>query len=435
MSSTAASISPTSRRSRCRARTTQRQFWWHCIYDRAKILPQDDETIYPKISDRANIVVLADEAHRSQYGFKAKQVTLKDKDGNEIGKQTRYGFAKYIRDALPNATFVGFTGTPVEQTDKNTPAIFGGYIDIYDIAQAVKDGATVPIYYESRLVKVDLDQQGRELLNELDEDLRFEDLSTTQQAKANQTKIEAIVGSTQRLEAIAHDIVTHFEQRQTANRGKGMIVTLSRQVAVNLYDKLIQLRPDWHSDDLNSGKLKVVMTATASDQGNLVQHHTSKKNRQVLAQRLKDPTNDLKLVIVCDMWLTGFDAPCLHTMYIDKPMKGHNLMQAIARINRVYFEKQGGLIVDYLGVAHELKNALAFYSQSGGKGDLTLDQEVAIGLLLTKLEVVEGIMAAFNYQPYFTASMGDKLTILKSATNYVADPQIKDRFLDAVTAL
>ncbi|MEG4249363.1 type I restriction endonuclease subunit R [Microcoleus sp. Pol10D4] len=400
-----------------------------------KFSPQDNETIYPKISDRTNIVVLADEAHRSQYGFKAKQVNLKDEAGNIVGKQTRYGFAKYIRDALPNATFVGFTGTPVEQTDKNTPEIFGDYIDIYDIAQAVKDNATVPIYYESRLVKVDLDDKGRELLNELDEDLSFEDLSATQQAKAKQTRIEAIVGSTQRLETIANDIITHFEIRQTANRGKGMIVTLSRKVAANLYDTIIKLRPNWHSDDLNSGKIKVVMTASASDEGNLVKHHTNKKKRQVLAQRLKDPTNDLELVIVCDMWLTGFDAPCLHTMYIDKPMKGHNLMQAIARINRVYFEKQGGLIVDYLGVANELREALKVYSQSGGKGDLTLDQQVAIGLLFAKLEVVEDIMAGFDYQPYSNASTRDKLNILKSAANYVADPQIKDRFLDAVTAL
>ena len=400
-----------------------------------KFSPQNDETIYPKISDRTNIVVLADEAHRSQYGFKAKQVNIKDEEGNIVGKQTRYGFAKYIRDALPNATFIGFTGTPVEQTDKNTPEIFGDYIDIYDIAQAVKDNATVPIYYESRLVEVHLDEQGQELLNELDEDLSFEDLSTTQQAKAKQTRIEAIVGSTQRLKTIADDIVAHFEIRQTANRGKGMIVTLSRQVAANLYDSIIEIRPHWHSDDLNSGKIKVVMTASASDEGNLVKHHTNKKNRQVLAQRLKDPTNDLELVIVCDMWLTGFDAPCLHTMYIDKPMKGHNLMQAIARINRVYFEKQGGLIVDYLGIANSLEEALSFYSKSGGKGKLKLDQEVAIGLLLTKLEVVEDIMTDFDYKPYFNASTGEKLNILKSATNYVADPQIKDRFLDAVSAL
>lgn len=400
-----------------------------------KFAPAEGETLYPQLSDRRNIIVLADEAHRSQYGFKAKQVTIKDAAGNEVGKQTRYGFAKYLRDALPNATFIGFTGTPVEQTDKNTPEIFGSYIDIYDIAQAVTDRATVPLYYESRLVKVDLDAQGRELLDELDDDLSFEDLSTTQQAKAKQTQIEAIVGSTQRLETIAQDIVTHFEQRQTVNRGKAMIVTLSRQVAANLYDSIIRLRPDWHSDDLHSGKIKVVMTASASDAGNLVAHHTSKKQRRALSQRLKDPDNNLELVIVCDMWLTGFDAPCLHTMYIDKPMKGHNLMQAIARINRVYFEKQGGLIVDYLGIAHELKDALSFYAQSGGKGDLILDRDVAIGLLLTKLEVVQDIMAGFDYPPYFTASTGGKLNILKSASNFVANPQIKDRFLDAVAAL
>ncbi|TVQ23097.1 MAG: type I restriction endonuclease subunit R [Leptolyngbya sp. DLM2.Bin15] len=408
-----------------------------------KFAPIEGETLYPRLSERRNIVVLADEAHRSQYGFRAKQVSIKDQDGNEIGKETRYGFAKYIRDALPHATFVGFTGTPIEQTDKNTADIFGDYIDIYDIAQAVADGATVPIYYESRLVKVDLSEQGRELLNDLEDDLSFEDLSTTQQAKAKQTKIEAIVGSTQRLQTIAQDIVTHFEQRQTVNRGKGMIVTISRRVAANLYDTLIKLRPHWHSNDLNSGKLKVVMTATASDAGNLVQHHTTKKQRQILAQRLKDPNNELELVIVCDMWLTGFDAPCLHTMYIDKPMKGHNLMQAIARINRVYFEKQGGLIVDYLGVAQHLREALNFYSKSGGKGDLILDQEVALGLLATKLEVVEGIMAGFDYQPFFTASTGEKLKILKDAMDFVSSEQVssskqaslKERFMNAVTAL
>jgi type I restriction enzyme R subunit len=400
-----------------------------------KFAPAEGETLYPQISRRTNIIVLADEAHRSQYGFKAKQVTLRDADRNEVGKDTRYGFAKYLRDALPSATFVGFTGTPIEQTDKNTPEIFGNYIDIYDIAQAVVDGATVPIYYESRLVQVNLDEQGRKLLDDLDEDLSFEDLSTTQRAKANQTKLEAIVGSTQRLQTIAQDIVTHFERRQQVNRGKGMIVTISRRVAADLYGEIIKLRPHWHSDDLNSGALKVVMTARAADEGNLVQHHTTKTQRQILAQRLKDPENPLDLVIVCDMWLTGFDAPCLHTMYIDKPMKGHNLMQAIARINRVYFEKQGGLIVDYLGVAQDLREALDFYSRSGGKGDLAIDQAVALGLLLTKLEIVEGIMAGFDYAPYFTASTGDKLNLLKAATNYIAAPQHKDRFLDAVAAL
>jgi len=400
-----------------------------------KFSPADGETLYPKISDRANIIVLADEAHRSQYGFTAKQVDLKDENGNITGKATRYGFAKYIRDALPNACFVGFTGTPIEQSDKNTPAIFGDYIDIYDISQAVADGATVPIYYESRLVKVDLDETGRQLLDELDEDLSFEDLSTTQQAKANQTRIEAIVGSTQRLQQIAQDIVTHFEARQQVNKGKAMIVTMTRRIAVNLYDAIVKLRPDWHSDDLTTGKIKVVFTANASDEENLVKHHTNKAQRQNLAQRLKDPENSLELVIVCDMWLTGFDAPCLHTMYIDKPLKSHNLMQAIARINRVFFEKTGGLIVDYLGLAAELKKALSFYANSGGKGDLTLNQDVAVGLMLAKLEIVEQIMADFAYEHYFDSNTGDKLNILKNAANYVAAPTIKDRFSSELNAL
>lgn len=400
-----------------------------------KFSPTDGETLYPQISDRLNIIVLADEAHRSQYGFKATEVNILDAERNVIGKRTKYGFAKYIRQALPNATFVGFTGTPVEQTDRNTPAVFGDYIDIYDISQAVKDGATVPIYYESRLIPVDLDQAGRQLLDELDEDLSFEELSTTQKAKANQTKVEAIVGSTKRLQQIAQDIVTHFEARQQLNKGKAMIVTMSRQIAVNLYDAMIQLRPDWHSDDGGLGKIKVIITTSAADEGNLVAHHTNKAQRQNLSQRLKDPENSLELAIVCDMWLTGFDAPCLHTMYIDKPLKSHNLMQAIARINRVYFEKTGGLIVDYLGLSAELKKALSFYAQSGGQGNLILDQDVAVGLLLTKLETVEQIMSGFAYQHYFQSDTGEKLNILKNATNYVAAPNIKDRFLTEVLAL
>lgn len=352
-----------------------------------KFAPTDGESLYPQLSDRNNIIVLADEAHRSQYGFKAKQVDIKDETGNVIDKQTKYGFARYIRDALPHATFIGFTGTPIEQSDKNTKEVFGNYIDIYDIAQAVKDGATVPIYYESRLVHLELDELGRQLLEELEDDLQFEDLTATQKAKAKGTQLEALVGATKRVSAIALDIVNHFQQRQKANRGKAMIVTMSRRIAVNLYAEIIKLLPHWHHPELTKGKIKVVMTANASDEENLVQHHTSKKDRQILAQRLKDAEDELEMVIVCDMWLTGFDAPCLHTMYIDKPLKAHNLMQAIARINRVYFEKEGGLVVDYLGLASELKKALSFYAESGGKGQPTLDQEVALGLLLTKLEV------------------------------------------------
>ncbi|MFM6196903.1 MAG: type I restriction endonuclease subunit R [Planktothrix sp.] len=400
-----------------------------------KFSPENNETSYSEISKRSNIIVLADEAHRSQYGFNLKQIDLKDAEKNVIGKQTKKGFAQYMRDALPHATFVGFTGTPVEQTDKNTPAVFGNYIDIYDIAQAVKDGATVPIYYESRLVKVHLDEKGKKLLDELDDDLQYEDFSTTQKAKANQTQLEAIIGSTKRLKMIAKDIITHFEHRQRVNRGKGMIVTMSRRIAADLYENIVKLRPDWHSDTLHNGNIKVVMTTAASDEEKLVKHHTRKKDRQILAQRLKDPDNSLELVIVCDMWLTGFDAPCLHTMYIDKSLKAHNLMQAIARINRVYFEKTGGLIVDYLGLNHELKNALSFYSQSGGKGDLYSDQEEAVNIFLAKLEIVEQIMAGCPYQDYFTASTGEKLNLLKTATNYIADPSVKTPFQNAVVAL
>jgi type I restriction enzyme R subunit len=289
--------------------------------------------------------------------------------------------------------------------------------------------------YESRLVPVELNEEGKQLLDELDDDLQYEDLNTTQQAKAKQTKVEAIVGSSKRLAEIAQDIVTHFEARQLVNKGKGMIVTMTRPIAVKLYDAIIALRPHWHTDDLTTGKIKVVMTASASDEGNLVKHHTNKTQRQALAQRIKDPENSLELVIVCNMWLTGFDAPCLHTMYIDKPLKGHGLMQAIARINRVYFEKEGGLIVDYLGLATELKKALAFYSQSGGEGELTLDQDVAVNLMLNKLEVVEQIMNECDYKHYFQAETGEKLNILINATNYTADPKIKDRFLNEVTAL
>ena len=400
-----------------------------------KFSPENNETLYPRISDRSNIIVLADEAHRSQYGFTPKEADIKDAEKNVIGKQTKKGFAQYMRNALPKAIFLGFTGTPVEQTDKNTPAVFGGYIDIYDIAQAVKDGATVPLYYESRLVKVDLDAKGKQLLDELDDDLQYEDFSATQKAKANQTKIEAVVGSTKRLKTIAEDIITHFEQRQMANRGKGMIVTMTRRIAADLYENIVKLRPDWHSDTLHDGKIKVVMTAAASDEEKLVKHHTNKKDRQILAQRLKDPDNSLELVIVCDMWLTGFDAPCLHTMYIDKKLKAHNLMQAIARINRVYFEKMGGLIVDYLGLAYELKQALSFYSQSGGRGTIVIDQEKAVGVFLTQLEIVEQIMAGCSYQDYFTASTGEKLNLLKTATNYIADPSRKTQFQNAVVAL
>ncbi|MCL0033052.1 type I restriction endonuclease subunit R, partial [Peptococcaceae bacterium] len=288
----------------------------------------EEGNVYDQLSDRENIIVIADEAHRTQYGFKAKI----DKKTGDI----KYGFAKYVRDALPNATYIGFTGTPVEKTDRNTPAVFGNYIDIYDISQAVEDGMTVKIYYESRLAKISLSDEGKKLIAELDAELQKDELAETQKAKAKWTQLEALVGSKDRIKRIASDIVNHFEQRQQVFEGKGMIVVMSRRIAAELYDEIIKIRPRWHSDDLRKGAIKVVITSSSSDGPKISKHHTTKEQRRILADRMKDPEDELKLVIVRDMWLTGFDVPCLHTMYIDKPMRGHTLMQAIARVNRVY---------------------------------------------------------------------------------------------------
>ncbi|GAH26809.1 unnamed protein product, partial [marine sediment metagenome] len=281
----------------------------------------------------------------------------------------------YLRDALPNASFVGFTGTPIEKEDASTPAVFGNYIDVYDIEQAVDDGATVHIYYESRLAKVHLKEDEKEKLDAGVEAITETEESTAKEkAKAKWTQLEAIVGHRERLKAVAEDIVRHFEARQEAFEGKGLIVTMSRRIAVELCDEIIKIRPEWHNEDKNKGAIKVIMTSTPSDPESWQIHNTTKQGRKELAERLKDPNDPLKLVIVRDMWLTGFDAPCLHTMYIDKPMKGHNLMQAIARVNRVYKDKPGGLIVDYIGIASDLKQALAVYTESGGKGSPALDQ-------------------------------------------------------------
>lgn len=317
-----------------------------------KFFPDDGSSAYECLSDRHNIVVIADEAHRTQYGFKAKI---------NPNQRISYGFAKYMRDALPNATYIGFTGTPVEAVDKNTPLVFGDYIDRYDIKDAVEDGATVPIYYESRLAKVNISEEGRLLLEQLDEELEEdEEITEKQKIKAKWTKLEAIVGHPQRLKNIARDIVNHFEQRLQVFEGKAMIVTMSRRIAAELYKEIVALRPEWHSDDLHKGAIKVVMTTHSDDGPEIARHHTTKDQRKMLAERMKNPADPLKIVIVRDMWLTGFDAPCLSTMYNDKPMKGHNLMQAIARVNRVFKDKPGGLIVDYIGIGQELKKALAF---------------------------------------------------------------------------
>ena len=421
----------------------------------------DEGNVYEELTARRNVIVIADEAHRTQYGFKAKMKKVKDESGNVIGERLVYGFAKYMRDALPNATYLGFTGTPIEGKDVNTPAVFGNYIDIYDIAQAVEDGATVRIFYESRLAKVSLSESGKKLVAELDE--QIEELAETQKAKAKWTQLEALVGSEQRIKNIAQDIVAHYEAREKVNNGKAMIVAMSRRIAADLYHEIINLRPDWHSPDLDKGMIKVVMTAASSDGEKIALHHTTKSQRRDLADRMRNVHDELKLVIVRDMWLTGFDAPSMHTLYIDKPMKGHNLMQAIARVNRVYKNKPAGLVVDYLGIAADLKKALSFYSDSGGKGDPAIAQEQAVNIMLEKLEVVSQMfdekpeagyseeylaMAAepkvdyispkgsLLYENFFTASTSEKLQIILAAEEHILGLEDgKKRFIDQVSLL
>ncbi|BAF70809.1 type I restriction endonuclease subunit R [Nitratiruptor sp. SB155-2] len=388
----------------------------------------DDGNVYETLSTRDNIIVIVDEAHRTQYGFRGRV----DKKSGEI----KYGFAKYLRDALPNATYIAFTGTPIESTDKNTPAVFGNYIDIYDIANAVEDGATVPIYYESRLVKIDITEEGKKLIEEYEEELDARGLSEIEKAKAKYSKIEALVGAKPRIKEIAKDIVSHFESRLEVMDGKGMIVTMTWHIAANLYDEIIKLRPDWHSDELKKGKIKVVMTTSSSDEPHIARFYLTKEQRRTLADRFKDPQDELKLVIVVDMWLTGFDVPSLHTMYIDKPMKGHTLMQAIARVNRVYKDKTGGLIVDYIGIASDLKEALSFYSDSGGKGEPARLQEEAVKVMLEKLEVVRDMLYGYDYKRYFDADTSQKLHIILEVEDFILGLENgKKRFIDAVTAL
>lgn len=424
-----------------------------------KFLPEDIKSQYDQLSDRKNIVVIADEAHRTQYGFEANYVDVKDADKKVIGKRIAYGFAKYMRDALPNATYIGFTGTPIEGTDVNTPQVFGNYIDRYDIKDAVTDGATVKIFYESRLAKVNLDAEGRRLIEEFDKELEHdEEVTDRQKAKAKWTKLEAIVGNQDRIKNLAKDIVTHFEERQTVFEGKAMIVAMSRRIAAEIYKEIIALRPEWHNEDLTKGGIKVVMTASSSDGPEIARHHTSKQQRRDLSDRMKDPDDELKLVIVRDMWLTGFDAPCLTTMYVDKPMRGHNLMQAIARVNRVFKDKPGGLVVDYLGIATDLKKALSFYGEAGGKGDPTENIEKAIEVFMEKLEVVKQLFSEdsntmkdilmeepeayydnsfkFNYSRFFAVDAREKLSIILQAEEHILGLQDgKERFIREVGLL
>ena len=353
-------------------------------------------------STRSNIVVIADEAHRSQYDFID-------------------GFAKKLRDALPNATFIGFTGTPIESHDRNTQAVFGNYIDIYDIQQAVNDKATVPIFYESRLAKIHFAEQEKVRLDQEFEELtESEEVSNRQRMRAKWTRLEAIVGNPNRIEKIAQDIVYHFQQRTAILDGKAMIVCMSRRICVELYDAIIKLCPTWHSDDDDKGTIKVIMTGSSSDVASLQPHIRNKPRRKVIGDRLKNPKDGLQLVIVRDMWLTGFDAPCLHTLYIDKPMRGHSLMQAIARVNRVFVEgKEGGLIVDYLGIAQELKSALAVYTDSGGEGKPTLDQELAVAKMLELYEAIDYQLRHFDWRKFFTLQPEDKLKYIPIIVDYI----------------
>lgn len=398
-----------------------------------KFSTEDSEDTYPMLCDRNNIIVIADEAHRSQYGFKAK-VRIDEALGEA---KTVYGNAKYMRDALPNASYIGFTGTPIELDDRSTPAVFGNYIDIYDIQRAVEDKATVPIYYESRLVDLGMNEETKIWLDkEVDSLLEGEELTRQDQLKAEYAQKEAIVGNSARLKLIAQDIINHFENRLSVLNGKGMVVTMSRHIAADLYEEIIAIRPEWHSEDDSYGMIKVIMTGSASDEWCLQQHTRNKPCQKEIEKRFKNIKDDLKLVIVCDMWLTGFDVPCLHTMYLDKPLKSHNLMQAIARVNRIYPGKDGGLIVDYLGVASALRDALNTYSDSGGNGQPILNISEAIAVMKTKFEIVSELFHGFDFERYFTADTGEQLQIILDAQEFILSVEDgKKRFMQHLAEL
>ncbi|WP_153796437.1 type I restriction endonuclease subunit R [Foetidibacter luteolus] len=366
-----------------------------------KFLPDEKGDTFPMLTSRRNIVVVADEAHRSQYDFID-------------------GFARHMRDALPNASFIGFTGTPIEKQDASTQAVFGDYIDVYDIEQAVKDGATVRIFYESRLAKVKLSEADQAIMDQQVEEITEDDELTDRQKRfAKWASKEAVVGSDSRLKQIAKDMVAHFEERTRGSKGKAMFVAMSRRIAVELHDAIVALKPEWYHKDDDKGGIKVIMTGSSSDGPEWAEHIRNKKRRTDIGNRLKDPDDELKIVIVRDMWLTGFDAPVLHTLYIDKPMSGHNLMQAIARINRVFGDKQGGLVVDYIGIAQDLKKALAIYTESKGKGKLTHNIDEAADKMMELFEVVAGMFVNFNYKAYYGKTAREKMQFVLEAANYI----------------
>ncbi|MDX4945939.1 type I restriction endonuclease subunit R [Providencia manganoxydans] len=396
-----------------------------------KFAPLDNEKSHPALNLRDNIVVISDEAHRSQYGLTP---TL-DRETGEY----KYGYAKHMRDALPNASFMGFTGTPVSSVDKDTRAVFGEYVSIYDIQDAVDDGATVPIYYESRLAKLDLNHEELEALsNQVEELVEDEEAGQKEKTKGDWSRLEKLVGSEPRIQQVANDLIQHFEARNATMNGKAMIVAMSRDICVKLYDTLVALRPEWHSDNVEKGAIKIIMTGSASDKAALQPHIYNKQTKKRLETRFKDLNDPLKIVIVRDMWLTGFDAPCCHTMYIDKPMRGHNLMQAIARVNRVFKDKPGGLVVDYIGIANELKLALKDYTESQGKGQTTVDTGEAFSVLMEKLDIIHSMFAktptasGFNYFQYLDTPQ----RALLDAANYILGlDDGKKRFADVVLAL
>jgi type I restriction enzyme, R subunit len=423
-----------------------------------KFAPDAGEA-YPTLSDRRNIIVIADEAHRSQYGLNARVVTRATKPDNlyQLPQPTApqaadttnspyqttdqeayisYGFAKYLRDAIPNASFIGFTGTPIDLIDKSTKAIFGEYIDTYDIQQAVEDEATVKIYYEGRLARIELAESERPHIDaEFEEITETEEQSTKEQLKSRWAKLEALIGSEKRINQIAQDIVTHFENRLASIEGKAMIVCMSRRICVELYKAMTALRPEWHQEEDDQGFLKVVMTGSADDDPTMQPHIRNKRRRKDLAKRFKDHRSDLKLVIVRDMWLTGFDAPCLHTLYTDKPMQGHGLMQAIARVNRVFKDKPGGLVVDYLGIADQLREALKNYT-AGDREETGIPAEIAIAVMQEKYEIVQGIYHGFNYQAFFTGTPTERVSVIPAALDFILGLEDgKERYVKAVIEL
>lgn len=377
-----------------------------------KFAPERGEDSFPELTDRRNVIVIADEAHRSQYGFDARL-------NRETGER-RYGYAHYVRQALPSASFIGFTGTPIEAADVNTPAVFGTYIDVYDISRAVEDGATVPIFYESRLARIELNEDEKPLIDaEIEALVEDETLSEAEKAKAKWSTVEALVGSRKRLKQIAADLVEHLEARLTALGGKAMAVCMSRRICVDLYDEIVALRPEWHADDDAKGVVKIVMTGAASDPLGWQPHIGNRKRREDLAKRARDPDDPLKLVLVRDMWLTGFDAPPMHTMYVDKPMRGHGLMQAIARVNRVFRDKPGGLVVDYIGIAQNLKAALGQYTQAD-REKTGIDEEEAVAAMLERYEIVRGIFHGFDYRPGIEGAPMQRLACLAGAVDWAA---------------